>query len=88
MGSERSPNLCSYSLKDTGKYLQYKTEANQVYYNDGVFGHDEIVWGNHLVNFEADHGEVIGVYGNKNCESLKAVNELIDNISVKQERAP
>lgn len=57
------PNICSYALQDTGKYLQYNTEPNYVYHNDGVFGHDEVQHGEYLVNFEADHGEIIGQYG-------------------------
>lgn len=50
------PNLCSYNLADTGKYLFLKTETNFQYHNDGVFGHEEVAWGNHITNFEADHG--------------------------------
>lgn len=54
-----------------------------VYHNDGVFGHDEVVWGEHLVNFEADHGEVIGIYGDRNCASLKTLNEIAENHKMK-----
>lgn len=76
MGSEKLPNLCSYALSDTGKYLLLKTEANFQYHNDGVFGHDEIKWGQHVANFEADHGEVIGIYGSRNVGSLQTVRSI------------
>lgn len=33
-------------------------------------------WGNHVTNFEADHGEVIGIYGAKSPASLKAVKDI------------
>jgi hypothetical protein len=56
MGSEKLPNQCSYTLSTVGKYLLMKTEVGYQYYNDGVFGHDEMAWGNYLTNFEADHG--------------------------------
>jgi hypothetical protein len=59
--------------------LLTKTEPNFQYQNDGVFGHDEIAWGNHLTNFEADHGEVIGLYGNKRAESLKTVQQIAED---------
>ena len=71
------PNISPYGLSETGKYLLLKTEANFQYHNDGVFGHDETAWGNHLTNFEADHGEVIGIYGEKRAASLKVVKEVV-----------
>ena len=54
-----------------------------VYHNDGVFGHDEVCWGEHLVNFELDHGEVIGVYGSQECESLKTVKEVVEDYQLR-----
>jgi hypothetical protein len=76
MGSEKLPNLCSYTLSTVGKYLFLKTEVGYQYHNDGVFGHDEIVWGNYITNFEADHGEVIGMYSNTNNDALKTAKEI------------
>ncbi len=32
--------------------------------NDGIFTHEEVHWGTHLVNFNADHAELVGLrYG-------------------------
>ena len=47
-------------MKHFGNYLRNTTEHNFVYENDGVFGHDECIWGDHLVNFTADHVELTG----------------------------
>lgn len=50
-----------------------------------MFGHDEIIWGNHLTNFEADHGEVIGLYGAKKVESLKTVQQIAEDWKTRHE---
>ena len=75
------PNSCYWTLKETCTYLQYKTETNYIYYNDGVFGHDEIMHRNHVVNFEADHGGVIGMFTHDpEIPALKTLLEIVEQI--------
>ena len=35
--------------------------------------------GEHLINFEADHGEIIGLFGKKESQSLNLVKEVVEN---------
>lgn len=48
---------------------------NFAYENDGVYGYDEINWGKHLVNFEYDHSQVIGIGGGFRGETFKLILE-------------
>ncbi|KRW99790.1 hypothetical protein PPERSA_07867 [Pseudocohnilembus persalinus] len=47
--------------------------------NDGVFAIDEIEWGTHLINFEADHGELVGI-GNNVFQVSKLAGLVSDNL--------
>lgn len=51
IGAERLPNNMTFQLRETGNHMRLKTEPNFVYENDGVVGHNECQWGEHLVNF-------------------------------------
>ena len=35
--------------------------------------------GEHLINFEADHGEIIGIFGKKESQSMKLVKEIVES---------
>jgi len=35
--------------------------------NDGIFAEDEIKWGEHLLNFELDHAEFLGLGSKNQC---------------------
>lgn len=51
MGGEKTPEYASGILRKSNRILRDLTKLHLPYENDGVFGHDEIVWGRHLVNF-------------------------------------
>lgn len=72
----------TFQLRETGNHMRLKTEPNFVYENDGVVGHDECQWGEHLVNFEADHTEIVGI---NPYEQLESVFNLVEDNARQQE---
>lgn len=53
----------SDSLKASNNALfsDFNSQAGAPIDNDGVFCYDEVQWGTHLVNFEADHSDLVGL---------------------------
>lgn len=68
---------CSDSLKASNAALF--TEINRASGapndNDGVFCNDEIEWGTHLLNFEADHADLVGL--GRNSFHFASVYDLL-----------
>lgn len=73
LGGEKTPEYCAPIYKKSNSILRTTILRNLPYENDGVFGHDEIAWGKHLMNFELDHSQLIGIGGGQ----LSATYELI-----------
>ena len=48
-----------------------------------MFGHEECIWGDHLVNFQADHSELIGV---NYFEDLPMMISLIEDAASSVEK--
>ena len=70
------------NLQPFGNYLRTITERNYVYENDGVFGHDECFWGDHLVNFEADHSELVGISHFRDLDlMLSLISDTTDSLA-------
>ncbi len=61
IGGERLPAHGSEMLKYTNSYILNNKDKNAPADNDGLFIQEEIQWGHHLINFEADHAELIGL---------------------------
>lgn len=72
---------CSDSLKSTNAALfsAFNKSTGVPIDNDGVCCHDEVEWGQHLLNFEADHADLVGLgRGAFNCDQV--FDLLIQNI--------
>ena len=75
IGGEKHPMFCSEALKPICKVIREKTKNHQFYENDGVNGHDQIMWGKHLANFEYDHFQIVGMNAVFNGEPFQLVRE-------------
>lgn len=51
LGGEKTPDYCAPVYRKSNAMLRTTILRNLPYENDGVFGHDEIKWGKHLMNF-------------------------------------
>ena len=92
IGGERIPAQSSEMLRGSNRLLfenglrrerpnDYLGISSVPSDNDGVFLHNEIAWGTHLINFEADHAELIGLGKNYNPSSLyKLIAQNLINI--------
>ena len=61
-------SMCNL-LKHTVEKPQGEDEM-VLHWNDGVFYVNEIKWGSHLISFEGDYTEIMGVSLNVNCAPL------------------
>ncbi len=52
----------NYMLQYKDKYLPSE--------NDGIFCIDEVQWGSHILNFDADHAELIGLGDKFDCNPV------------------
>lgn len=54
---------CADSLKTPNGTLfsEFNRNRGAPIDNDGVFCYDEVQWGTHLLNFEADHCDLVGL---------------------------
>jgi hypothetical protein len=68
IGGRRVPVKCSESLKFIAETLLDNTETDIP--NDGIVGTNEAAFGNHLINFDADHFELVGLRPNFIADSL------------------
>lgn len=48
-------------LKYTNTYILNHLDKSVPADNDGIFAQEEVKWGHHLINFEADHAELVGL---------------------------
>lgn len=62
MIAETSDSLKASNL---ALFQNYKHDQGAPIDNDGVFCFDEVEWGQHLLNFEADHGDLVGLGRNR-----------------------
>ncbi|EGR29527.1 hypothetical protein IMG5_154150, partial [Ichthyophthirius multifiliis] len=81
VGAETLQAHCSDLFKVTSNVLY--NGLNKSYGpptdNDGVFCHEEIQWGTHLLNFECDHSDLVGL-GRKTNTYEQVINLLMSNI--------
>jgi hypothetical protein len=78
VGSRKEKNAISDILKSTQDYLMHKKESGFKTDSDGVFLPEETHWTNHVLTFNADHAELIGVRPNYNTLPIyKRICEVV-----------
>lgn len=68
VGARKIQVKASESLRITNEIIFDSTRED--YPNDGIVATKEAVWGNHLMNFDADHFELIGLRPDHNPKEL------------------
>ncbi|KAL4511841.1 hypothetical protein ABPG72_012686 [Tetrahymena utriculariae] len=81
VGGEKMAAQCADSLKSSNGALfsEFNGTSGAPIDNDGVFCFDEVQWGTHLLNFEADHSDLVGL-GRGNFRYEQVFDLLIQNI--------
>jgi hypothetical protein len=74
VGARKLQVKCSESLRITNEVISDCTTED--YPNDGIVATKESIWGTHLMNFDADHFEIIGM---RPEHSAKAMFEFYSN---------
>eukprot|EP00825_Cyclidium_porcatum_P020819 TRINITY_DN23445_c0_g1_i1.p2 TRINITY_DN23445_c0_g1~~TRINITY_DN23445_c0_g1_i1.p2 ORF type:complete len:128 (+),score=28.34 TRINITY_DN23445_c0_g1_i1:335-718(+) len=78
IGGEKMPAQATELFRYTGQLIFDKNTSGLPIDNDGIFGYDEIQWGTHLINMEADHAEIIGIGEKFNAQkTFKVIADLL-----------
>ena len=71
-------NQTCEGLRFSNNFIKEKKDKGFITDNDGVFSIDEVKWGKHLVNFDADHLQLAGIGEGEDYQKLLRL--IIDHV--------